>query len=187
VSPSAPLNVTPTTSLPAFVRYASPGVIALDVPEDWVTAVETADLWLFAEAAGAVSMNGAAEGPALMVHRLTAADPSATTDDPPAPLRDVLSAYLARMPLGEGYQAVGSEEPIALGELDALEVTIENGGDVPGGGQISPARRVVVTLIRGSDGATYAVAAMAETADWDRRWPVLEAMRASLEVSPGEP
>lgn len=184
---AAPVEVTPTTTMPIFVRYASPGAIALEVPADWVAAVETADLWLFAEAATAASIGAAAEGPSLMVHRLTAADPGAAIDDRAAPQGDLLSTYLARMPLGEGYQVVGSEQPTSLGGLDAREVTLENSGGAPGGGQISPARQAVVTLVRGADGAVYAVVAMGETADWERLWPVIEAMRASIEFPVGEP
>lgn len=194
-------DVTPTIALPTFVRYAQPGAIALDVPADWVTAVETADLWLFAEANSAASVNQEAEGPAFMVHRLASADtaPAGTAPgtasadqgaafgDPTAPLDELLATWLARTPLGEGYRAVGAVQSLPLGGLDAREVMLEDSGVAPDGGQISPARRAVVTLVRSPDGAVYAVSAIAEVADWERRWPVLEAMRASLVVSPELP
>jgi len=134
--------------------------------------VDTDDLMMFTEPGPPAAV---AEGAAFIVNRVDLPATGAVT------MEDLLASYLDRRPLGDGYTPVGPPLPTTPGGLDALEVAVENAGHSADGGQIAPAMRGAVTLVRTPGGSVFALAARAQAVDWADKGPLFETIRGSAE------
>ncbi len=146
----------------------SPAVFTFKYPIGWQYRLLMQNLLMLAQPP---TFEGS-PGPTLTVQR---SFPLAASGS----LNEALATYLNEGPLREDrhWELMGEITPITFDERQALTLDLE-GREA----EDKPELHTHLVITRATNGSVYILAASAPVAEWERHWPVLEAILESVDI-----